>query len=353
MKIAFSIPHMSLGGAQRVCYNLIIWLQNNTDSEIFLIIYSSNITGGVDFDLSAINHVYVDGNFQTRIKKERKVLKEFNPDVLVSFGVPNAIFDIPASNGLGMKRVVCERNDPAHFGGSNITKLLSRTLMRCADAYVFQTRDAQLFYGGNMAKHSVVIPNPLFNTEHMPSHFIGEDREKTIVTAGRLNKQKNHPLLLRAFKNVHEKHPDYRLVIYGEGPERYHDEQLIKELSLRESVSLPGATTNVYEKLYKKAMFVLSSDFEGMPNALMEAMALGLPCISTDCPCGGPRDLIINGNNGLLVPVGDEKKMTDAMLTIIENEEVANSISTLARKVRNSYSMDIIAKKWLRFLENL
>ena len=353
MRVVFTIPHMSLGGAQRVCYNLILWLQKNTNYEILLIIYSSNITGGVDFDLSAINHIYGDGNYLRRIKSERNALKEFMPDVLISFGVPNTLFDVPSSLGIRTKRVVCERNDPAHFGGNFITKHLSRILMRCADAYVFQTKDAQSFYGGNMAKHSEVIPNPLFNTENMPTRTASENREKVIVTAGRLNKQKNHPLLLRSFQKIHEIHPEYSLIIYGEGPERLNDERLIKELSIADRVSLPGATTNVYDKLYKKALFVLSSDFEGMPNALMEAMALGVPCISTDCPCGGPRDIIDNGENGILVPVGDEGKMAEAMLTIIENEEIANRISSSAYKVRDNYSMDIIARKWLDFIENL
>jgi glycosyltransferase involved in cell wall biosynthesis len=220
-------------------------------------------------------------------------------------GVPGALFDVPACVGLGIKHIISERNDPAHFGGSTITRIVSRLLMRKANGFVFQTKDAQAFYGGEIAKHSVIIPNPLFIGDDYPdTQYVGE-REETIVTTGRLNKQKNHPLLIRAFKRIAVEFPEYKLIIYGEGPERQNDEALISELGLQERVLLPGTINDVPAKIYKSSLYVLSSDFEGMPNALMEAMALGLPCISTDCPCGGPRELIYKGYIGMLVPVDD------------------------------------------------
>ena len=261
-------------------------------------------------------------------------------------GVPSAMFSVPATLGLNVKHVISERNDPAHFAGSKATKILSRLLMRRADGYVFQTKDAQAYYGGDIAKHSVVIPNPLFLDINSFNVVHEIAKVEMIVASGRLNKQKNHPLLIKAFKQVHDKYPFYELVIFGEGPEREKDEALIRKLGLESVVLLPGAVSNVPEKLSKAVLYVLSSDFEGMPNALMEAMAVGLPCISTDCPCGGPRDLIRNGENGVLVPVGNEKALTEAMLFMLERTEEAKMMGREAMKIRESYSLDRICQQW-------
>ena len=166
------------------------------------------------------------------------------------------------------------------------------------------------------------------------------------MSVGRLNKQKNYPLLLRSFKDLHSEYAEYKLVIYGDGPERQSLEALIKDLGLSEVVLLPGAINNVPEVIYNASLFVLPSDFEGMPNALMEAMALGLPCISTDCPCGGARELIENDKNGLLVPVGDEKSIVSAIRFMLNNPEKAKQMGMNAMKIRSTHSLDVISKLW-------
>lgn len=345
MKIVFTTAHMNLGGTQRVCYNLINWIINNTDAGVHLIICSGQEIKE-DYDLSNIPHSIVAGGLLRKAFGIRRVLKQIKPDVFVTMGVPGALFDVPACVGLGIKHVISERNDPAHFGGRTITRIISRLLMRKADGYVFQTKDAQAYYGGDMAKRSVIIPNPLFIGNVYPdTQYIGE-REKTIVTTGRLNRQKNHPLLIRAFKRIADDFSDYKLIIYGEGRERQNDEALISELGLQERVLLPGIINDVPEKIHKSSLYVLSSDFEGMPNALMEAMALGLPCISTDCPCGGPRGLIENNKNGILVHVGDEDAIAYAMRKILSDEKFAQKIGKNAIKIRERLSMEKICKQW-------
>jgi len=348
MKIVFTIAHMNLGGAQRVCYNLINWLVKNTDSEIYLVI-CSNRKVKEEYDINKISHSFVSGGLFHKIEAIRRELKRIKPDVLVTMGVPGALFDVPACVGLGIKHIISERNDPAHFGGKSITRIVSRLLMRKADGFVFQTRDAQAFYGGEIAKRSMVIPNPLFIGDDYPvTQYTGE-REKAIVTTGRLNKQKNHPLLIRAFKRIAEEFPEYKLIIYGEGPERQNIKALIQELGLQERVLLPGTINDVPAKIYKSSLYVLPSDFEGMPNALMEAMALGIPCISTDCPCGGPRDLIENEKSGLLVPVGDEHALTNAMLYMIEHPDKAKEMGYHAIAIREKLNIDTISQKWYNY----
>jgi len=352
MKIAFTIAHMNLGGAQRVCYNLINWIINNTDAKVHLIIYSSR-TVKKEFDLSGIPHTFIVGGIFGKIIEIRKELENIKPDVLVTMGVPGALFDVPACAGLGVKHIISERNDPAHFGGRAITRILSRLLVRKADGFVFQTKDAQFFYGENIAKRSVVIPNPLFIGNDYPTTLYLGEQEKIIVTTGRLNKQKNHPLLIRAFKKIEDNLPDYKLIIYGEGPERQNDEALISELGLQGRVFLPGEINEVTKKICKSSLYVLSSDFEGMPNALMEAMAIGLPCISTDCPCGGPRDLIENGVNGILVPVDDESTLAEAIIRLINDYNIRCKLGQNAMLIRETYNMETICQKWFDYFCNI
>ncbi|MBO5613537.1 MAG: glycosyltransferase family 4 protein [Prevotella sp.] len=353
MKIIVVIDHMTIGGAQRVAYNLIKWLQKNTSAEVQLLLYRPLVVGNVKYDLGEIKHLYLNKGTLNRVLHLRRVLKDVKPDVLVSMGTTNAIFDVPAILGLGIKHIISERNDPAHFGGSMVTRILSHTLMRMADGYVFQTKDAQSFYGGRIAKRSVIIPNPLFVGGDYPNEQYRNERKKIIVSVGRLNKQKNHPLLIRAFKNISEEFPDYKLMIYGDGPERGRDEFLIEQLGLQGRVLLPGTIKNIPEKIYEAAMFVLSSDFEGMPNALIEAMALGLPCISTDCPCGGPRELTTNEQDCLLVPVGDENALANAMRRILKNPDVAQLMGKKAMDIREKLSVDKICRLWYNYFVDI
>ncbi len=352
MTVVFSIAHMNLGGAQRVCYNLIHWLISNTDLTVHLIVCSDR-QDKESFELNRIPHTILNGGMFKKIYAIRKVLKRLKPDLLVTMGVPQAIFDVPATLGLGIKHIISERNDPAHFGGRTSVRIFSRLLMHWADGYVFQTHDAQNYYAGRIAKKSAIIPNPLFNTVNMPKGQYEGEVTKLIVSAGRLNKQKNHPLLIRAYKKIYEKYPDYKLVIYGEGPERSADEEIIKKLGLEGKVLLPGATTKILEFIYNATLFVLPSDFEGMPNALMEAMALGLPCISTNCPCGGPGELIKDGENGLLVPIGDKEALVLAMEKMINNRDLALQMGRNALKIRNTHSMDVICKRWLEYFSEV
>lgn len=353
MKIVFTIDHMTIGGAQRVTYNLIKWLQSNTDADVSLLIYRSLVIGNIKYDLSGIKHEYVGNGTVNKIRRIREFLKKRRPDVLVSMGTANAIFDVPANIGLGVKHIISERNDPAHFAGSKLTKVLSRLFMRRADGYVLQTKDAQAYFGGEIAKRSVVIPNPLFIEGDYPTEQYTGEREKIIVTTGRLNKQKNHLLLIRAFKRIADEFPDYKLIIYGEGPERQNDEILISELGLQGRVLLPGTIDNVPKKIYKSSLYVLSSDFEGMPNALMEAMALGLPCISTDCPCGGPRELTTDEKDCMLIPVGDEISLASAMKRVLNDSGFAMELGKNAMEIRERLSSDKVCKRWYDFFQSI
>ena len=204
-----------------------------------------------------------------------------------------------------------------------------KILYPLADGFVFQTKEAQEYFDKKIQKKSVIIPNPI-NEEFICEPYNGE-REKKIVTVGRLEEQKNHKMLIKAFSKLPEGLSEYKLIIYGEGSLRPELEKQIKELNLLGRVFLPGQVDDVKNRIYKAGLFVLSSNYEGMPNALMEAMALGVPCASTDCPCGGPRFLIKNEYNGLLYNVNNELELKLAINKIIGDEELSKKISKNAR----------------------
>ena len=196
---------------------------------------------------------------------------------------------MPALKGSKAKIIVSERNDPRNFQGKTITKLVSRYLMSKADGFVFQTNDACDFYK-KYKDRSVVIPNPVADVPVILERLPNEQRDKVIVTAGRLVPQKNHEMLIKAFGKIAYRFPEYKLIIYGEGELKEKLQLLSRDLSMGDRVVFPGSVNDLHEKIKNAELFVLSSDFEGMPNALMEAMAMGITCISTDY-CGGPRDI--------------------------------------------------------------
>ena len=157
--------------------------------------------------------------------------------------------------------------------------------------------------------------------------------------------QKNHKLLIKAFSNIAEQVDD-NLIIYGEGDQRPELQALINELGLDERVLLPGVINNVVEATKDAKVFVLSSDYEGMPNALMEALALGIPCISTDCPCGGPQALINDGENGILIPVGDEAVLSGALKKLLGDADYANRLGRCAKERAQEFSPERIFAGW-------
>lgn len=348
MRILIAIANKSMGGAQRVAMHLCGWLNTQQNVRAALAVLSP--CGGRQYDMSRLETYELKGS---KVKGLKRVIAEFKPDVVLSMGVPMAIHTVPACIMTKTPHIISERNDPAHFAGKTSTRVLSRLFMRAADGYVFQTCDAADFYGGKIQANSVVIPNPLFNVSGMsPERYEGE-REKTIVSVGRLNSQKNQAMLIKAFAAVRPEFPEYRLKIWGEGTERGALEALIKSLGIGDFVSLPGNTDKVFEEIYKDSLFVLSSDFEGMPNALMEAMALGLPCVSTDCPCGGPKDLIENGVNGALINVGDETALAEAMRKLLADTEKANEMARKAMAIRSTHAMEAICERWLEYFRKI
>lgn len=351
-KIAIVCGSLSRGGAERVTVNLLEYLYK-IGKDVMLITGAKKEN---EYQLSAeikriVLNDAVDGKLRIckMIQSMRKCLSEEKIDTVIIMGVPVCLYAVPPCIGRPVKMIVSERNDPKHFEGKTVVKILSRLLMSMAHGYVFQTQEAMDFYPSKYAAKGKIIRNPLI-IESVPQRI---SIEKRIVTCGRLVEQKNQKLLIDAFDIVHQKYPDYKLVIYGEGPLRNRLTEYIVHKKLLEAVEMPGNVTNVLEKIVDTTVFVLSSDFEGMPNALIEAMAIGVPCISTDCPCGGPRELIINGQNGLLTEVGNTEQLAGAIIRMIEDEEFREDIAKVAMQVKRSLAIECIGGQWLDLIDRV
>ena len=227
-------------------------------------------------------------------------------------------------------------------------KVLRKIFYPFAKCVVFQTEGARNDYPPKIAKKGVVIPNPV--KKGLPRCT---PEKKAICAAGRLSSEKNYHLLINAFGRVSDLHPEYELWIFGQGVMEEELKKYVAEIGLGDRVVFEGYCADVHERMKTAEIFVLSSNAEGLPNALMEAMAMGFAVISTDCPPGGPRSLIENGENGLLVPVGDVDAMAAAMLAYMENDDLRQKVGEAAAKVNEKYAVEKITSDWYACIENV
>lgn len=359
MEITLVISSLSVGGAERVVSNLANFLADIGHNVTVL-----TVSGKISYKINQnVKRICLGDETKSKLPKPmlnlkrlynlNKFFRKTKTDLVVTF-LPRLTFLLTKQRArIKAPLIIAERSDPQkYFLQLSKRHADFRKYYAKGDGYVFQTEDARKFYEeeGIDVSMSTVIPNAI-NPEFILPPYQGK-REKVIIGMGRFTAQKNFEMLIRAFAKVADSIKDYNLVIYGEGEKRETLERLISSLGLEDRVKLPGYTTDVVPMLQKGSLFVLSSDFEGMPNALAEAMALGVPCISTDCPVGGPKYLI-EGNNGILVPVGDEDAMAEAILKVLRNPELAESMSHEARKVCERLEPGRVYGEWNNFFEKV
>lgn len=284
----------------------------------------------------------------SRVKKLRKICKEEKPDVLISFMAEPNFRAILATRRLKTKTIISIRNDPNKEYSSKFTKFLARRLFKKADGIVFQTEDAKAWFPKKVQAKSQVIMNAV-DEKFFENRFEGE--KQNVVACGRLVEQKNYPLLINAFAEISNEIDD-NLLIYGEGTLREQLQNLINQKGLEERIKLMGQTNDVKSVLEKAKLFVLSSDYEGMPNALLEAMAMGVPCISTDCPCGGPK-FIFNGNQEALILVNDVVALSEKILKALTAEEYLLKLSELSKQNSYRFIPQVIFEEWHKFVKNI
>jgi glycosyltransferase involved in cell wall biosynthesis len=359
-KIAFHLNSLQQGGAERVVSNL----ANRFAKEGYEVVIATEWYGTDEFALDQkVHRVHVgltkEDENRSRISKMlrriwylRRFMKKEKPDVVVAFTRGVLYRALAAGIGTGIPVVISVRTDPVGHYDKKADKLRIPLLFPHAAGCVFQTEGAKAFFAPYLQENSRIILNPL-NPKYVgvPEPAV---RTKDVVQSGRLVDFKNQPMLIRAFLKVHEKHPDYTLKIYGpdskDGTKEIL-ESIIHENHAEDFVKLMGGSNTLEKDLADAALYAFSSDWEGLPNALMEAMALGLPVVSTDCPCGGPKTLIEDGVNGLLVPIMDEKAMTDGILRLIEDRELAERLGREARKISERANEDAVFEQWQTYLQ--
>ena len=286
-----------------------------------------------------------------KVSQTRQHIKECGADVSISFLLDANIINTLACIGLKTKSVICERNDPfkPHYYKLRLTKWM----FRFADGAVFQLPKVAEYY--SMVKGpTTVIPNPVVPVSEDIVLQPFEKREKVITSVGRLDVfQKRQDIMFKAFARFLKGHPDYKLYLFGDGPDEKKLRLLANELDITEAVCFKGITNSPLRELSKTKFFVMTSDFEGIPNALIEAMSIGLPCISTDCRPGGARLLIENGKSGIIVPPGDANKLCEQMEYLTDNPQTADKLGKEAAKSLIRFSEAEITDIWDRYLKQV
>lgn len=278
----------------------------------------------------------------------RKKLTQIKPDITIAFMYQQVYLCAFMPKRCFGKLLYAERGDPGADVYRGFLKALRMVTLHRIDGIVFQTKGAESYFGSKFKGRSCIIANPAFlKREDFQSI---RERRNVIVNAGRLDAQKNQAVLIQAFSQVSSIYPYYTLEIYGEGNLKQELKNQAERLGLADKVIFKGTTSNLHCEILDAGMFVLSSDFEGIPNALLEAMALGIPSISTDCSPGGARELIEDGKDGLIVPKGNSKKLAQAMLKFIENPDYAERLGENAAKRIQRYKPSVIYKKWEKFM---
>lgn len=276
----------------------------------------------------------------------KRLFHECNADLYVIFG--GSLVEQVIARRNGVKVVLSERCEP---GSRSIpSQILKQIQYRIADGYVFQTPEASMCYGKQANRLSIVIPNPIIDELPDPKF---DNLRKEIVSVGRLSGEKNQIMLLDAFNKFHKVHPEYRLKIYGSGPLEGLLLDTISKYNLNNCAEIIKGKRNISELINGSELFVLPSNTEGMPNALIEAMSVGIQSISTNCPIYGPKMLVEHGVNGYLTPIKDTEALYKQMCYAVEHPTQADQIRHNAIKIRERLQADVIFDKWLSYFQTI
>ncbi len=362
MKLFIHINSMGLGGAERVVsilsaylaergHDIVIATQWQDKDEYTLHANVRRISVGLTEEDEKKRRL---GRAWCRLFRLRECICQEKPDLVISFCCKANFRSAFSVLGTSIPLLVSVRNNPVEDYKPH--KLATWIMEQRATGCVFQTPDAKQYFSKALQKKSKVIYNPISENYLEENQELVKERKKEIVTVGRITSQKNQMLLLEAYAELAEEYSDYVLKIYGEASEQQVYETLqeyVSRKNLQNRVLFMGVTDNVKQEIEHAAVFVLPSDYEGMPNALIEALAAGVPSIATDCPCGAVPLLMEHEVSGLVIPVGDKEALKQSIRRILSDEQWAEQLGIRARSVIEKVHPDKICQEWEQYIEKL
>ena len=350
-KIAIIVHGLSGGGAERVASLLASYLAENRYEILLICAYNS-----IEEDNKArypldprvtVKYIPVKSKvspvrFMERSIRIWQAIHAFSPEWVVSLITYEAVLTAFSKYPI----IYSLRNDPQSSMSLGFHSKLIQVMFSRAKKVVFQSQGAQNYFHGKIKEKSVVIPNPI-NTKELPL-WTDFDHEKKMMTACRLTSQKNLPVLVEAFSMVHREHADYKLEIYGKGPLENELTEQIRALHAEDYIFLKGFSSDVHTVMARSSGFVMSSNFEGLSNSMLEALCIGVPCVCTDCPPGCVREYIVNGENGFVTKVGDAQELKEKICTLIENQALGYAFAKQNLAIREKLDVEFICKEWER-----
>jgi glycosyltransferase involved in cell wall biosynthesis len=367
-RVAVVSASLSHGGAERVAIDLCCHLRD-AGRDVMLLTLSGDMPDGyrppegvrrerLEARLLPPSLFHRLWYLVNRVVSIRRKIRSYRPDAVVTLIDKVNILVLFSLFGTGIPVVISERVHPAHNPIAPAWKLARRLIYPLARVVTVQTEDgAAWFRQHSSIKHPVVIANAVrhlrdFDSEAgAPANHDAVPAQPFVLAIGRLSKQKGFDLLLAAWRRAGLAAAGWRLVILGEGPDRQTLEEQAHSLGIGDKVDFPGFV-DIGPFLRKASFFVLSSRYEGFPNVLMEAMQVGLPCISFDCP-SGPRDLVTNEQNGLLLPPQDVASLTAALARLAADPDLRKGLGDAAASVNEQFSQARIYGKWLALLDDI
>lgn len=354
-KIIFMLPNLNAGGAERVVSILSSKLCEYGYEVSICVFDKKNIAYSINEKVKIIQvpSKITKSNFLNKIYTYIAIKKLFTSNknaIVIPFHGKCLKFALSCRKGTKIRVVACERNDPYSLYKNEKQKNLMKKLFSEADYCVFQTHDAQKFYKDYNVKYSI-IKNPIME----PSlKWQGNIDKRRIITICRLTKQKNLQMAIDAMEIIRKDFGmNFNFDIYGQGELKTELIEYVKLKKLEKNVNFQGITQNVTKELINSSVFILTSDFEGLSNSMLEALSVGMPVICTDCPIGGAREVIRNNENGMLVSVGDANELANKIKMVLLDKDFAFYIASNAKFINEELSVKAIAEKWKEIIESI
>lgn len=355
MKVSFVTANLNSGGAERV----ISLLANEFDRHGYLVEIIFLKERVVFYSINPqVKLVVADEECHSKAmwKKMwwlRNYIKQTKPDAVIPFRVSVYTTTLFSLFGLSVPIVASERIDP-HISDP-LWNMLRMLLLPFSSHLIVQTSYIKSYYPKFIQKKTTIIPNPVrdevFSLPH-PTLIEGcSDKINRIISVARLAPQKNQKMMIKAFAKVADEFPDWQLVIFGEGPLRAELEFLVSSFKLQGRVLLPGRTEHVIEELRKSKIFCLSSDYEGLSNAMIEAICVGLPIIST-C-VSGTEDVLVNGKNGFIIPINDQDALVHSLRTLLQDEQLRNGMGKNNLRQAKLFNIEGIYSQWEKLINTI